>query len=131
HTFDQRYLLHDGVRIAENQRSAATRSHSHPVARAAASFDPNEVIAQALQLVFNAAAPRIPNRNHANERAYAYCYPKDGEHTPNPITIQGNECLAEDGLEIHELYEVCVRSANVPTMSASQPPRKTVPRPRW
>ena len=114
------------MRIAENQRSAAPRSHSHPVAGTASGFDPYEVVAQALKLVFNTAGPRISNRNHANERAYADGDPKDGKHTTNPVAIQSNECLTENSLEIHQQEEIPVRSADVPTMSASQLPHKKV-----
>ena len=90
------------MRIAEDQCPAATRPHSHPIAGTAARFNPHEVVAQALKLVFNTAAPRVSNRNHTNERAYADGYSKDGKHTPNPVAIQGSECFAENRLEIHK-----------------------------
>jgi hypothetical protein len=90
------------MRIAENQCPAAPRPHSHSVPRPAAGFDPDEVVAQALELVFNTAAPGISNRNNTNERAYADGYSNDGEPTPNPVPIQSSESFAENGFQIHQ-----------------------------
>ena len=87
--------------IAQNQFPAAPRSRTNSIAGTAARFDPYEVVAQALKLVFNTAGPRISNRNHTNKRAHADGYPQNGKPTANPIAIQGSEGLAKNGLEIH------------------------------
>jgi len=94
------------MRITQNQRPAAPRARTNSIAGTAARFNPYEVVAQALKLVFNTAGPRISNRNHTNERAYPDGYSQNRKHTPNPIAIQGNEGLAKNGLEIHLFWSV-------------------------
>ncbi len=71
HALDQRHLLDDSMGVIEHQRPSAARTRPHAVPGTATGLDPNKVIAQALQLVFDLAAARIADGNHADKRSNA------------------------------------------------------------
>src|ERR1700693_1397409 len=102
HPFDKGDLLRDRRGIAENQSAITARSVADTISRTASGLYPNKVIPKVLQLLLDAAAARVPNRDHADERANSDRDPKYRKNTSDPIASQRSGCFPDDVLKVHQ-----------------------------
>jgi hypothetical protein len=94
HALDQRHLLKDGLGVTVHKGSCAASSCSHAIPGAATRFDPDKVVTEALQLVFDLAAAGITDGDDTNKCSNPYRDAENGKDTAEPVPGEGSECVA-------------------------------------
>src|ERR1051326_8855722 len=98
---DQRDLVLDGDGVAEGERLRAARAGADAVDRAAAGLDPDEVVAEVVELLLDARLPGFADGHDADHRGDADGDAEDGEHAAHLVAQQRPGGGGEDGEIVH------------------------------
>src|SRR5258708_36636 len=101
HALDQRNLILDGGHIGKRQRRRRMRPSANSVDGAAAFLDPDEIVAEVVQLLFDARLAGIADGDHADDGRDA---DRDAEHrqeTSHLVAEQGPKSRADHAALIH------------------------------
>ncbi len=78
---DKRNLALDGLGVGNRQCDCVMRPGADAVDRAPAGFNPHEVVAQIVELLFDAGLARLANGHHANHRRNPDSDSQDGQRS--------------------------------------------------
>src|SRR5262249_33796041 len=96
-------LLLDGVHIPQRQALGPMRPRPDPIDIAVASFDPDEVLAQAADLLLDLPRRPLPNRDTTDKGADTDTDSQHTEHTAERVAGQGAQGDADDESEGHRM----------------------------
>src|SRR6266487_4033747 len=96
-------LLLDGVHNPYGEALGPMGARPHSIDIAGPGFDPDEVLAQAADLLFDLLGGSLPNRDTTDEGPHADTHPQHAEHTPEPVARQGTQGNADDEGERHRV----------------------------
>jgi hypothetical protein len=87
---NQGHLILDGNSVAHNQGLRAVGAGAPAIDGAAARFDPNEIVAEIVELLFDASLAGFADGHDANHRSDANGDAEDGQHAAQFVAQQGD-----------------------------------------
>ena len=100
-SFQQRYLIADGVRIVPGERRGALRPGANAIDRAAAALDPDQIVAKIAELLLDLPLRCFADGDDTDSRADADADAKHGEQTPRCVAKQRFCSRAQQRQDIH------------------------------
>ena len=94
-TFDERDLVFDGDGVGYNQGFGVVSAGAYAVDGAAASFDPNEIVAEIVEMLLDAGLAGLPDGDDADDGGNADGDTEDGQDAAQFVAKQCDQGGAE------------------------------------
>ena len=102
HALDAGDLPLNGSSIFENQCPAAPGTHAYTIGRARSRFNPDHVVAQVMQLLFDPCRTGVTDGDHADKRSYAHGDAQNRQGAPDLVSGQLPERFGKNSAQVRQ-----------------------------